>query len=41
MEVFINKPQLINTLGKKSLDICNRKFSIEKIVNDFNKLILR
>ena len=41
MEEFINKPQLINTMGEKSLAICSRKFSIEKIVKDFNKLILR
>jgi glycosyltransferase involved in cell wall biosynthesis len=41
MEKFINNPQLINTMGKKSLDICIKKFSIEKITRDFDQLILR
>ena len=41
MEEFINKPELINKMGKKSLAICTRKFGIEKIVKDFDKLILR
>lgn len=41
MEEFINNPQLINTMGKKSLEICSKKFSIEKIAGDYDKLILR
>lgn len=41
MEEFINNPQLINTMGKKSLETCSKKFSIEKIAGDFDKLILR
>jgi len=39
MEKFILNPDLICAMGKKSNEIAKNKFSIEKIANDYRKII--